>query len=68
MGTFSPKNEKRKSGDNIREEIRRHKKKHPQKIRSAKNRPQIHYPCVAGFRLRTVIFEILCKIGFNGLG
>ena len=51
-------------------------------IRDAENTPKIPenrmvkcnlgdcmvvYRCVAGFRLQTVIFEILCKWGFNGL-
>ena len=39
LGTFSHKNKEKKSGDKIRENIRRLKNKHPRKIRSAKNRP-----------------------------
>ena len=38
-GTFSHKNEEKKSGEKIREKIRRPKTKNPRKIRSAKNRP-----------------------------
>ena len=40
LGTFSNKNEEKKSGDKIRERSRRPKKKTPRKIRSAKNRPK----------------------------
>ena len=36
---FPHKNEEKKSGDKIREKIRRPKNKNPQKIRSAKNQP-----------------------------
>ena len=39
LGTFSHKNEEKKSGDKIREKIRRLKNKNPRKIRSAKIRP-----------------------------
>ena len=39
LGTFSHKNEEKKSGDKIREKIRRPKNKNPRKIRSAKNPP-----------------------------
>ena len=39
LGTFSHKNEEKKSGDKIREKIRRVKNKNPRKIRSAKIRP-----------------------------
>ena len=40
LGTFSHKNEERKSGEKIREKIRRLKnKKNPRKIRSAESRP-----------------------------
>ena len=39
LGTFSHKNEEKKSGDKIRNKIRRLKNKNPRKIRSAKNRP-----------------------------
>ena len=39
LGTFSHKNEEKKSGDRIREKIRRPKNKNPRKVRSAKNRP-----------------------------
>ena len=39
LGTFSHKNEEKKSGEKIREKIRRLKNKNPQKIRSAMNRP-----------------------------
>ena len=36
---FSHKNEEKKSGDKIREKIRRLKNKHPREIRSAEIRP-----------------------------
>ena len=39
LGTFSHKNEEKKSGEKIREKIRWLKNKNPRKIRSAKNRP-----------------------------
>ena len=39
LGTFSHKNEEKKSGEKIREKIRRPKNKNPRKIRSAKIRP-----------------------------
>ena len=39
LGTYSHKNEEKKSGEKIREKIRRDKHKNPRKIRSAKNRP-----------------------------
>ena len=39
LGTFSHKDEEKKSGDRIREKIRRPKNKNPRKICSAKNRP-----------------------------
>ena len=39
LGTFSHKNEEKKSGEKICEKIRRPKNKNPRKIRSAKNRP-----------------------------
>ena len=39
LGTFSHKNEEKKSGEKIREKIRRPKNKNPRKIRSAKTRP-----------------------------
>ena len=39
LGTFSHKNEEKKSGDKIRDKIRRLKKYNPREIRSAKNRP-----------------------------
>ena len=38
LGTFSHRNEERKSGDKIRKKIRRLKNKNPRKIRSAKIR------------------------------
>ena len=40
LGTFSHKNEEKKSGEKIREKIRRLKNKNPRKIRSAESRPQ----------------------------
>ena len=39
LGTFSHKNEDKKSGEKIRETIRRLKDKNPRKIRSAESRP-----------------------------
>ena len=39
LGTFSRKNEEKKSGEKIREKIRRLKNKNPRKIRSAESRP-----------------------------
>ena len=39
LGTFSHKNEEKKSGDKICEKIRRPKNKNPRKIRSAENQP-----------------------------
>ena len=39
LGTFSHKNEEKKSGEKIREKIRRLKNKNPRKIRSAESRP-----------------------------
>ena len=39
LGTFSHKNEEKKSGEKIREKIRRLKIKNPRKIRSAESRP-----------------------------
>ena len=39
LGTFSHKNEEKKSGQKIREKIRRLKNKNPRKIRSAESRP-----------------------------
>ena len=38
-GHFFPQNEEKKSGEKIREKIRRLKNKNPRKIRSAKSRP-----------------------------
>ena len=38
-GTFSHKNEEKKSGEKIREKIRRLKNKNLRKIRSAESRP-----------------------------
>ena len=48
LGTFSHKNEEKKSGDKIRKKIRRLKNKNPRKIRSAKVRHQE----MIGFSLR----------------
>ena len=39
LGTFSHKNEEKKSGEKIHEKIRRLKNKNPRKIRSAESRP-----------------------------
>ena len=39
LGAFSHKNEEKKSGEKIREKIRRLKNKNPRKIRSAESRP-----------------------------
>ena len=39
LGTFSHKNEEKKSGEKIREKIRRLKNKNPRKIHSAESRP-----------------------------
>ena len=39
LDTFSHKNEEKKSGDKIREKIRRLKNRNPRKIRSAKIQP-----------------------------
>ena len=41
LGTFSHKNEEKKSGEKIRGKIRRPKNKNPRKIRSAKSRPLV---------------------------
>ena len=53
LGTFSHKNEEKKSGDKLREKIRRIKNKNPQKIRSAKNltlSKNVCKPVVSGFQ------------------
>ena len=39
LGTFSHKNEEEKSGEKIREKIRRPRNKNPRKIRSAESWP-----------------------------
>ena len=45
LGTFSHKNEEKKSREKIREKIRRPKNKIPRKIRSAKNLPLLNSEC-----------------------